>query len=102
AVINTGGEKVWPEEVEATLRANSDVLDVVVVGRPDERWGQRVTAVVQMAPETPVTDEQLAQSCREKLAPYKCPRDWVRVSAVPRTPVGKPDYPAIQAMLRGT
>lgn len=98
AVINTGGEKVWPEEVEAVVRGNPSVLDVVVVGRPDERWGQRVTAVLQMAAETPASDEELAAECRAKLAAYKCPKDWVRVAAVPRTPVGKPDYAAIQAM----
>lgn len=102
AVINTGGEKVWPEEVEAALRSNPDVLDAVVVGRDDERWGQRVTAVLQMSAATQVSDAQLAADCREKLAPYKCPKDWVRVDAVPRTPVGKPDYRAIQAMLKET
>jgi 3-oxocholest-4-en-26-oate---CoA ligase len=102
AVINTGGEKVWPEEVEATLRGNPEVIDVVVVGRDDERWGQRVTAVLQMSPTTQVSDVQLAADCRAKLAPYKCPKDWVRVDAVPRTPVGKPDYRAIQEMLKET
>ena len=102
AVINTGGEKVWPEEVEATLRTNPDVLDVAVVGRDDERWGQRVTALVQMTADSQVSDEQLAAGCREKLAPYKCPKDWLRVDAIPRTPVGKPDYRAIQAMLKET
>jgi 3-oxocholest-4-en-26-oate---CoA ligase len=102
AVINTGGEKVWPEEVEATLRSNPHVLDVAVVGRDDERWGQRVTALVQMTSDSQVSDEQLTAVCREKLAPYKCPKDWLRVDAIPRTPVGKPDYRAIQAMLKET
>jgi fatty-acyl-CoA synthase len=102
AVINTGGEKVWPEEVEAALRSNPDVVDIAVVGRDDERWGQRVTAILQMSTESQVSDEQLAAVCREKLAPYKCPKDWLRVDAVPRTPVGKPDYRAIHAMLKET
>jgi acyl-CoA synthetase (AMP-forming)/AMP-acid ligase II len=100
AVINTGGEKVWPEEVEAALRSNPDVLDVAVVGREDERWGQRVTAILQVTADSQVSDEQLAACCREKLAPYKCPKDWLRVDAVPRTAVGKPDYRAIRAMLK--
>jgi acyl-CoA synthetase (AMP-forming)/AMP-acid ligase II len=91
---------VWPEEVEATLRNNPDVLDVAVVGRDDERWGQRVTAILQMSTGSQVSDEQLATACREKLAPYKCPKDWLRVAAVPRTPVGKPDYRTIHAMLK--
>ena len=102
AVINTGGEKVWPEEVEATLLTNPEVLDVAVVGRDAERWGQRVTALIQMTTDSQVSDEQLAAGCREKLAPYKCPKDWLRVDAIPRTPVGKPDYRAIQTMLKET
>lgn len=102
AVINTGGEKVWPEEVEAALRSNPEVLDVAVVGRDDERWGERVTALVQLTVDSQVSNEQLAAGCREKLAPYKCPKDWLRVDEVPRTPVGKPDYRAIRAMLKGT
>lgn len=102
AVINTGGEKVWPEEVEAAVRSNPDVLDVAVVGREDERWGQRVTAILQMSPGSQVSDEQLAAVCREKLTAYKCPKEWLRVDAVPRTPVGKPDYRAIRAMLEET
>lgn len=73
-----------------------------MVGREDERWGQRVTAILQMSAATQVSDEQLAARCREKLAPYKCPKDWILVDAVPRTPVGKPDYRAIHAMLKGT
>lgn len=74
AVINTGGEKVWPEEVEAALRNNPDVLDVAVVGQEDARWGQRVTAVLQMSATTQVSDARLASDCRENLAPTSAPR----------------------------
>ncbi|WP_081665264.1 AMP-binding protein [Mycobacterium sp. UM_CSW] len=99
AVINTGGEKVWPDEVEAVLRSVPGVLDAVVVGRPDERWGQRVAAVLRIAGTAEISDQRLSQGCRERLAPYKCPRQYVRVDEIPRTPVGKPDYRAIDSLL---
>ncbi|HEX7168449.1 MAG TPA: acyl-CoA synthetase [Acidimicrobiales bacterium] len=91
--INTGGEKVFPEEVEACLKSHATVFDAVVVGVPDERWGQRVTAVVSVREgmEAPTVDE-LAAHCRASLAGYKVPRSLVVVDAVLRSPSGKPDY----------
>ncbi len=90
--INTGGEKVYPEEVEAALKSHAAVFDAVVVGVPDERWGERVTAVVQprigMAPQL----DELAEHVRAQLASYKAPRDVVLVDAIVRSPSGKPDY----------
>jgi acyl-CoA synthetase (AMP-forming)/AMP-acid ligase II len=92
ASINTGGEKVFPEEVEGVLKDHTGVFDVVVVGAPDERWGERVVAVVQPRPGVDVTLEELAAVAREGLAGYKVPRELVVVDEVRRTPAGKPDY----------
>jgi fatty-acyl-CoA synthase len=90
--INTGGEKVYPEEVEAALKAHPAVFDAVVVGVPDERWGERVVALVQLRPgEGPAFDE-LDKHAREHIAAYKAPRDVVLVERIVRSPSGKPDY----------
>ncbi|MFD0683572.1 acyl-CoA synthetase [Actinomadura fibrosa] len=91
-MINTGGEKVYPEEVEVALKDHPDVYDVVVVGLPDERFGQRVAAVVAPRPGATVTLEQLTEHCRGRLAGYKLPRQIQIVDEVQRTAVGKSDY----------
>ena len=91
--INTGGEKVYPEEVEAALKAHASVFDALVVGVPDERWGERVVAVVAPRPDAePPAVEELAALCRESLAAYKAPRQVVLVESIVRSPSGKPDY----------
>jgi 3-oxocholest-4-en-26-oate---CoA ligase len=90
--INTGGEKVFPEEVEAVLKAHDEVYDVLVVGVADERWGERVTAVVQPESGAAPTREQLDEFCRGRLAGYKIPRSLVLVEQVVRSPSGKADY----------
>jgi acyl-CoA synthetase (AMP-forming)/AMP-acid ligase II len=90
--INTGGEKVYPEEVEAALKSNDAVFDAVVVGVPDERWGERVTAVVQARPGAAPTLDSLAEHTRAQLASYKVPRSLVLVDEIVRSPSGKPDY----------
>jgi acyl-CoA synthetase (AMP-forming)/AMP-acid ligase II len=90
--INTGGEKVYPEEVETALMTNQAVADVVVVGAPDELWGERVVAVVAATRGATPTLEALQQHARESLAGYKLPRSLVLVEKVERTPAGKPDY----------
>ena len=90
--INTGGEKVFPEEVEASLKEHPDVFDVVVVGVPDERWGERVVAVVQPRPARAPTLQELQDFLRARLAGYKVPRDLVIVEKVERQPSAKPDY----------
>ena len=90
--INTGGEKVYPEEVEEPLRAHPDVEDVVVVGVPDERWGERVVAVVQLRTNATVDLSSLQSFARDHVAGYKVPRDLVTVPEVIRSPAGKPDY----------
>jgi acyl-CoA synthetase (AMP-forming)/AMP-acid ligase II len=90
--INTGGEKVYPEEVESVLKSSPDVFDAVVVGVPDERWGERVTAVVQARPGATPALDQLAEHTRAQLASYKVPRALVLVDEIVRSPSGKPDY----------
>jgi 3-oxocholest-4-en-26-oate---CoA ligase len=90
--INTGGEKVFPEEVEATLKAHASIYDCVVVGVPDDRWGNAVTAVVQAAAGTEPTLGALAAHCKARLAGYKAPRHLVVVERIVRSPSGKADY----------
>jgi acyl-CoA synthetase (AMP-forming)/AMP-acid ligase II len=91
--INTGGEKVYPEEVESALKGHPRVADAVVVGVPDERWGERVVAVVQPVDGTQApSEEELAAHCRQHLAGYKVPRGVCVVEEVARSPAGKADY----------
>ena len=94
--VNTGGEKVFPEEVEGALKAHPAVFDAIVVGVPDERWGQKVAAVVQPREGMAVTLEELDAHCRSRLAGYKIPRQLTLVDRVERSPSGKPDYPWAQ------
>ncbi|MFC7446579.1 AMP-binding protein [Rhodococcus daqingensis] len=91
--INTGGEKVFAEEVEAALHAHPSIADALVVGAPDERMGQQVAAVVAVYPDAPeLTLEEVQEHCRKTLARYKAPRILVVVDEVKRTPAGKADY----------
>jgi len=87
-VINTGGEKVHPQEVEEVLLAHPDVTDAAVVGVPDETWGQRVSAVVATS-NSALTDKELQDAVRCRLAGYKVPRTIVLLPRLPRTPTGK-------------
>ena len=90
--INTGGEKVYPEEVEAALKSHPAIFDTVVVGVPDERWGEAVVAVVEPRPgERPTLDDVQSWS-RTRMAGYKVPRQVVVVDKVLRSPSGKADY----------
>jgi acyl-CoA synthetase (AMP-forming)/AMP-acid ligase II len=91
--INSGGEKIFPEEVESALKAHPQVYDAVVVGVPDERWGQAVTAVCQFRNGTVVPFEELKAFCREQIAGYKTPRKVVTCEKIKRSPAGKADYP---------
>jgi 3-oxocholest-4-en-26-oate---CoA ligase len=87
-VINTGGEKVHPQEVEDALLAHPDVTDAAVVGVPDDTWGERVVAVVATANRS-LTEAGLQDMVRRRLAGYKVPRRVVLLPALPRTPSGK-------------
>ena len=98
--INTGGEKVHPEEVEAVLLRHGDVFDAVVVGTPHERWGQQVTALVQLRDDAILTEEELREYARSLISNYKVPKQILFVPVVPRTPVSKIDYPASTALAR--
>ena len=90
--INTGGEKVFPDEVEAALKSCADIEDAVVVGVPDERYGERVVAVVQPRAGCQVDGEALRTLCRGKMAGYKVPKQVVVTDAITRSPSGKADY----------
>jgi fatty-acyl-CoA synthase len=90
--INTGGEKVFPEEVEAVLKSNPDVFDAIVVGMPDARFGETVAAVVAPRPGRTPTLEELVTHARGALAGYKLPKHLFLVDEVQRTPAGKPNY----------
>jgi acyl-CoA synthetase (AMP-forming)/AMP-acid ligase II len=90
--INTGGEKVYPEEVEEPIKAHPAVEDALVVGVPDERWGERVVAVVQPAPGATLDLATLQEHVRAFVAGYKVPRDLVLADAIVRSPAGKADY----------
>ena len=90
--INSGGEKIYPEEVEHALRDHPDVGDAVVVGVADPRWGQRVVAVVASRAGLSLSEEALRSHCRDRLAGYKVPKQVLLVAAVQRTVAGKLDY----------
>jgi len=90
--INSGGEKIYPEEVEAAIKSHPAVYDCTVVGVPDDRWGQRVVAVVQPREDTTITLESIQEHCRGHLAGYKVPRELHVVPSIVRSPSGKPDY----------
>ncbi|MCZ7526675.1 MAG: AMP-binding protein [Acidimicrobiia bacterium] len=90
--INTGGEKVYPEEVEEILKIHADVDDCNVVGIPDDRWGEAITAVVQPRDGASVRGEDLEPLLREHLAGYKVPKHWVFVDRIERSPAGKSRY----------
>jgi 3-oxocholest-4-en-26-oate---CoA ligase len=90
--INSGGEKIFAEEVERAIAGHPAVYDVVVVGRPSERWGSEVVAVVQLVENVAVTDDDLVEEARKHIASYKLPRAIVRAPAILRSPAGKADY----------
>jgi acyl-CoA synthetase (AMP-forming)/AMP-acid ligase II len=91
--INTGGEKVYPEEVEAVLKTHPAVADAVVVGTPDPQFGQRVVAIVATIPGAAAPDlDALQAHCRARLAGYKVPRAAHVVREVMRSAAGKADY----------
>jgi 3-oxocholest-4-en-26-oate---CoA ligase len=88
--VNTGGEKVFVEEVEAVLKDHPGVIDALVCGRPSKRWGSEVAGVVQTAPG--IDETTLLNFCRDRLARYKVPKNLIFVASVRRNPAGKGDY----------
>ena len=95
--INTGGEKVFPDEVEGVLKGHPDVVDAVVVGLPDDRFGEQVCAVISLAPGQTVETSEIVQFCEGKLSSYKTPRLVIVVDEMHRSPSGKADYPWARA-----
>jgi acyl-CoA synthetase (AMP-forming)/AMP-acid ligase II len=100
--INSGGEKIFPEEVELALKSHPAVFDVVVVGVPDERWGERVAAVVKARGGATPTAEDLAAHARETIAGYKVPKEVHLVDEIVRSPSGKADYRWAKAQAEST
>ena len=91
--VNSGGEKIFPEEVEAVIKTHPDVVDAVVAGVPDERWGERVAAVVQLREGVAELPQAALEAHLEgHLARYKIPKVVRVVAAMERSPSGKPDY----------
>lgn len=91
-VVNTGGEKVFVEEVEEVLRAHPGVADALVVGRPSERWGQEVVALVAPHSDARPTEEALHDACAAQLAHFKAPKAFIFVEQIERLGNGKPNY----------
>ncbi len=91
--INTGGEKVFPDEVEAAMKDHPDISDAIVVGVPDARFGEQVVALVQARPGRQVDQEALRRHGHDRLTGYKVPRAFIVVDEIVRSPSGKPDYP---------
>jgi fatty-acyl-CoA synthase len=90
--INTGGEKVFAEEVETAIKTHPDVYDAVVCGRPSDRWGEEVVAIVATRGGADPSDSDLLGAAGDHIAHYKLPKEIVRVDSVLRSPSGKADY----------
>jgi fatty-acyl-CoA synthase len=96
--INTGGEKVFPEEVEEALKKRAGVEDALVFGVPDERFGSRVVGVASLAAGASLSADDVIADARLRLSSYKLPKQLVIVPRVPRAPNGKADYPAAKKL----
>jgi fatty-acyl-CoA synthase len=90
--INSGGEKIFAEEVEMAIASHPAVGDVVVAGRPSERWGQEVVAIVALSGDADIDAEDLINHAARSLARYKLPKEIVFRPAIERSPAGKADY----------
>jgi fatty-acyl-CoA synthase len=94
--INTAGEKVFPEEVEEALKFHNSVADALVVGIPDPKWGQAITAVIQLHSGFELEELELHEFCRKHLASYKIPKHIFQKDGLDRAANGKPDYTVIR------
>ncbi|MDE0178868.1 MAG: acyl-CoA synthetase [Gammaproteobacteria bacterium] len=92
ATINSGGEKIFAEEVEHAIKHHPDVYDAVVAGRPSERWGNEVVAIVQTKDGRTVAEESLLNECAKHIARYKLPKAFIFLDEILRSPNGKADY----------
>jgi len=100
--INSGGEKIFAEEVERAIAAHPDIADVIVAGRPSERWGSEVVAIVALRDGSAATDEELLAEAAKHVARYKLPKAIVRRTAIQRSPSGKADYRWAKDQATGT
>ncbi|MEB3370607.1 AMP-binding enzyme [Saccharopolyspora mangrovi] len=90
--MNSGGEKIFAEEVERAVAAHPAIADVIVTGRPSERWGSEVVAVVELLEDHSPSDDDLLAEAARHVARYKLPKAIVRVPQIQRSPSGKADY----------
>jgi fatty-acyl-CoA synthase len=91
--INTGGEKVFPEEVEEAVKSHPAVYDCLVVGVPDERFGERIVAVASLQPGASADESSIIEGASDHIARYKLPKQVIIVDRVQRAANGKADYP---------
>ena len=98
ACINTAGEKVFPEEVEEALKTHDSIEDALVVGLPDEKWGQAVTGVVRLSEGHSLDEDALRAHVRRHLAGYKTPKRIVATTQSIRAANGKADYPTAKSL----
>jgi len=99
--INSGGEKIFPEEVEAAVKSHPDVYDCVVVGVSSEKWGSSVAAIIEPRDGKTIELESIQTECRKHIAGYKVPRQLKIVEKMQRAPSGKPDYRWAKAIAEG-
>ena len=99
--INSGGEKIFAEEVEHALKLHPGVYDAVVCGRPSERWGQEVVAIVRLREGETTTEAELLSECEKHLARYKFPKEFLFREEIVRSPSGKADYRWAKAQATG-
>ena len=95
--INTAGEKVFPEEVEEVLKRHESVHDAVVVGLPDDKWGQSVNAVVELGGDSSFDEDALIKHVKANLSAFKAPKRVVTIDSIGRAPNGKVDYKRLTA-----
>ena len=98
--INTAGEKVYPEEVEEVLKTHPSIRDALVVGVPDEKWGQAVMAAVELVDDVILDEAEVRAYVRQSLAAYKCPKQVFTIDRLGRAVNGKADYKAIGQYVR--
>jgi acyl-CoA synthetase (AMP-forming)/AMP-acid ligase II len=95
--INTGGEKVYPEEVEEVLKTHPDIRDAVAVGVPDEKWGEAICAMVEAVPGVEVDEADVIAHVKSRLAAFKAPKRVLAVDSIGRAPNGKVDYKRLKS-----
>jgi len=99
--INSGGEKIFAEEVEHAIKLHPAVFDAVVCGRPSQRWGEEVVAIVRLREGRAAREEDLLDSCRKHISGFKLPKAFLFEEEIVRSPSGKPDYRWARARVSG-